>query len=102
MGVRRLLRTIGRFWMIILQLTAVVAANVAAFALRFDGQAPAWAIDSCAQMLPWLLVIRAATFIPFRLFEGLWRYASIYDLRAIVSAVVTSSVLFAAFTLGPM
>jgi FlaA1/EpsC-like NDP-sugar epimerase len=101
MGARRLLRTVGRFWMIILQLTAVVAANVAAFALRFDGQAPAWAIASCAQMLPWLLVIRAATFIPFRLFEGLWRYASIYDLRAIVSAVVTSSVLFAALTLGP-
>ena len=102
MGARRLLRTLRGFCMIVLQLAAVVAANIAAFALRFDGQAPAWAIAACAQMLPWLLVIRAATFIPFRLFDGLWRYAGIYDLRAIVGGVVTSSALFAAVTLGPM
>jgi FlaA1/EpsC-like NDP-sugar epimerase len=85
-----------------IQLTAVALANLAAFALRFDGAPPAWAMSACAQMLPWLLVVRALAFVWFRLFEGLWRYASIYDLRAIVAAVVTSSVAFIALTRSPL
>src|SRR5687767_13646020 len=84
-----------------LQLLMVAVANIAAFALRFDGQPPEWALASCAQMLPWLLVIRALTFIPFRLHEGLWRYTSIYDLRTIITAVGTSSAVFTLVALSP-
>jgi FlaA1/EpsC-like NDP-sugar epimerase len=85
-----------------IQLTAVALANLAAFALRFDGAPPAWAMAACAQMLPWLLVIRGFTFLWFRLFEGLWRYAGIYDLRAIVAAVVTSTAIFMALARSPL
>ena len=45
-----------RAWTIGLQLAMVALANVIAFALRFDGIPPPWAIASCAQMLPWLIV----------------------------------------------
>ena len=93
-----------RVWSIALQLVMVALANILAFALRFDGDIPPWALAACTQMLPWLLVLRGLTFIPFRLHEGLWRYASIYDLRAIIGAVSTSSALFALLThssLGP-
>src|SRR5688572_29570998 len=98
MGIRNLAVRFRRSSAMAVQLTAVALTNLAAFALRFDGAPPDWAAAACAQMLPWLLVIRGLTFVPFRLYDGLWRYAGIYDLRAIVGAVLTSSLIFAAVT----
>ena len=91
-----------RAWTIGLQLAMVALANVIAFALRFDGIPPPWAIASCAQMLPWLLAIRGLMFMPFKLYEGLWRYTSIYDVRGIVAAVAASSGVFMLVTYSPL
>ena len=45
-------------------------------------------------MLPWLVVIRILVFVPFRLFEGLWRYTSVRDLLNICAAVSLSSSVY--------
>ena len=66
-------------------------ANVLAFLLRFDGQVPAEWWAACLKMLPWLLLVRTGGFMAFGQFRGLWRYASLYDLRVIVLAVLSSS-----------
>ena len=79
---------------IVVQLGAVVLSNWLAFVLRFDGAPPGWAYSAFWRMLPWLIVIRAGTFIPFRLYQGLWRYTSIYDLQALVGGVAASSLAF--------
>jgi FlaA1/EpsC-like NDP-sugar epimerase len=82
-----------RLLSVVVQLLLVVAANRVAFWLRFDGALPPWALSAFWQALPWLVVIRGLTFVPFQLYEGLWRYTSIWDLRDLLAAVAGSSVL---------
>jgi FlaA1/EpsC-like NDP-sugar epimerase len=89
--VRVHLQSLGRPLAVVLQLALIVVSNWIAFLLRFDGDLPPFAREAFWQMLPWLVAVRAFIFVPFRLYEGLWRYTSLYDLRAIVSGVAVSS-----------
>src|SRR4051812_15695906 len=84
-----------------LQLGFVVLSNWLAFLLRFDWDLPPFVAAAFWQSLPWLVAVRVCAFIAFRLNEGLWRYAGIYDLRAIVAAVFASSLGFFLIALTP-
>ena len=77
-----------------LHLTLIVMANYLAFLLRFDASIPPIYLQLWWQTLPWLVAVRALTFLPLKLYEGLWRYAGIWDLRNIVIGVSASSGLF--------
>ncbi|HEY3383855.1 MAG TPA: nucleoside-diphosphate sugar epimerase/dehydratase [Vicinamibacterales bacterium] len=83
-----------RLIVIAIHLAMVVASYYLALWLRFDGVVPPDLAAQARHLLPALVLIRAVTFIPFRLYEGLWRYTSIRDARNIVGAVATSSLLF--------
>jgi FlaA1/EpsC-like NDP-sugar epimerase len=73
-----------------------VLAHLGAFWLRFDSQVPPQYWNLALAMLPVVLVIRVMVFLPFRLFEGLWKYSSLWDLRNIIIAVTLSTaVLYA-------
>jgi FlaA1/EpsC-like NDP-sugar epimerase len=79
---------------VLLHALLVVLANGGAFWLRFDGAVPDHFAALGLQLLPWLIAVRLLAFIPFRLFEGLWRYTSLWDFRNIVLGVSTSTVAF--------
>jgi len=76
------------------QVALIVLSNQAAFWLRFDGQVPATQQPYNTALLPLLIGVRLAVFFPLRIHQGVWRYASIWDLFNIITGVVVSSALF--------
>jgi FlaA1/EpsC-like NDP-sugar epimerase len=70
-------------------------SNWLAFVLRFDEDIPSQQWDLFAATLPLLLAIRALTFYPFRLYDGLWRYTSLWDIRDLALSIAASTMLFA-------
>ena len=85
---RRLLLFVGH-------LGLAALSNWVAFLLRFDGNIPAQQWDLLVAMLPLLLTIRAFTFYPFRLYDGIWRYTGLWDLRNLALSIAVSSLAFA-------
>jgi FlaA1/EpsC-like NDP-sugar epimerase len=68
-------------------LSAVALAWAASFWLRYNLEIPMETIGSAATALPWVMMIHVAAFLAFRLYSGIWRYASLPDLRRILLAV---------------
>ncbi len=96
-AIERLITSAGpyrRGLVFVAHVVLLCAANYLAFFLRFEGEIPERAFALFSRVLPLLLIVRIAAFVPFRLFDGLWRYVSIRDLRNIVAAVTCSSVVF--------
>lgn len=83
------------------QLLVVSLSFWMAFELRFDFKLPDWAWQALLQGLPWLIVIRGLSFLPLRLFQGLWKYTSIYDLQVLLLGVGVSAALFTAYLFTP-
>src|SRR3954447_9141602 len=86
-----------RFIVVAVHVGLILAANTLAFWVRFDGATPPAYATLWLETMPWLLLIRGALFVPFKLYEGPWRYTGISDLTNIVLGVASSSVVFVLF-----
>jgi FlaA1/EpsC-like NDP-sugar epimerase len=82
---------------VLIALSAYLACS-----LRFDGDIPAPIVAIYLRTLPWVIVIRSLIFLPFGLYDGLWKYTGVWDLSRIVLAVLTSSVVLYAPLYSPL
>ena len=94
---KRIIPKARRFIAVAVHIGLVLAANTLAFWVRFDGAVPPAYANLWFATLPWLVAIRAAFFVPFRLYQGPWRYTGVSELTNVVLGVLSSSVVFALF-----
>ncbi len=80
-----------------IQLGLIAAANVTAFALRFEGDIPPDQARLVLRGLPLVLAIYAVGLVAFGIQRGLWRYVGLHDLgRIFWASVISSAVLYGA------
>jgi len=68
-------------------LAVVCIAWTVAFLLRFNLDIPTEFSHVLYVSIGWVLLIDGTTFLLFRLYRGIWRYASLHDLKLLLSAV---------------
>ena len=90
---KRLLRY-RRAIVVLTHSVASAGTSYFAFWLRFDGAIPDTEVGIWWRTLPWLLGVRALAFVSFRLYEGLWRYTSVWDLKNLVMGVGVGTAAF--------
>ena len=74
-------------------LAACAAAWLGAYWLRFTPELPDYYMDQAVSTLPWVIPVHAVLFWGFGLYRGIWRYASLPDLRRILVAVGAAAVV---------
>ena len=83
-----------------IQLGLIGAANVTAFALRFEGEIPSDQVRLLLRGFPLVLAAYGVGLVAFGIQRGLWRYVGLHDLGRILWASVISSVVFYAVLHG--
>ena len=76
------------------QLILILAANVTAFELRFEGEIPPEYAQIMWDQMPAVLLIFGSGLWAFGIQQGLWRYVGLYDLGKIISASLVSAAVF--------
>ncbi len=71
---------------------AAALAWIGAYLLRFNFEVPPDFIAEIKHNLLWIVLLQMAVFWAFGLYRGIWRYASLNDLRRIVLAVLFAAI----------
>ena len=82
-------RTVGtrRLLVLLHDTAAAILAWVGAFWLRFNLAVPDDILVHMLYVGAWVIPVQAAIFLSFGLYRGIWRYASLHDLKSILGAV---------------
>jgi FlaA1/EpsC-like NDP-sugar epimerase len=74
-------------------IAAAMIAWFSAYQLRFNFAIPEDFTASMLQPLVWVVSLQAFVFVMFGLYRGVWRFASVSDLKRIFLAVMSATVL---------
>lgn len=67
-----------------------------AYLLRFNFELPEFYKNDLWRTIVWVVPVQAVVFWSFGLYRGIWRYASVADLRRILFAILLSTALISA------
>ncbi len=76
-------------------LVAAAAAWALGYLFRFNFELPTVYGEAMASNLAWVVPLQAAIFLRLRMYRGLWRYASLPDLRRILTAAALGAMAVA-------
>ena len=76
------------------ELVLIVAANLSAFALRFDANIPVFYDRIMWRYLPGIVLVFASSLWVFGIQRGLWRYVGLHDLGRIFLAALVGAAAF--------
>lgn len=85
------------FFLLLVDFLIVTITPYLALYVRLEGNIDSVFYERLHEVLPILICIRITTFYLFGLYKRLWRYASINEVVAIVSAVTVSSAVCAGY-----
>ena len=74
-------------------LLAIAVAWWLAYLFRFNFEIPPLYSALLIESLPWFIVIQAGFFLLVGLYRGLWRYASIPDLKRILLVILLGTTI---------
>lgn len=80
-------------FLLLLDMFTVAAAPFASLFVRFEGTLPIQYVDMLLPYYYLFLLVPLASFFAFRLYNRLWRYASLNDLLAIMAATIVGSIV---------
>ena len=73
--------------------TACAVVWLIAYWLRFNFEVPLFFQETAFQSMLWVAAIHTPIFITFNLYHGIWRFASLHDLRRIIGAVLVAALV---------
>jgi len=71
----------------------LAASYFLAYYLCFDGDIPSRELGNFVRTVQWIVPLKLVCFYFFGLYKGMWRYTSIEDLKNLITACVTTSVI---------
>jgi FlaA1/EpsC-like NDP-sugar epimerase len=72
-------------------IAACAIAWLCAYWLRFTPEVPDYYLEQALRTLAWVVLVHGVLFWSFGLYRGIWRYASLPDLRRILLAVAVAA-----------
>jgi len=90
---RHLFRSKNFYLVFVIDIILVVLSWWLAFAVRMDFVIPAHYQQALWQLMPLILIVKMSVFFALSLYQGMWRFTSLFDLVNVVKAVMFSSLL---------
>jgi len=74
-------------------LLAITTSYYFAFLLRFDFSIPSQYLQALFVVTPLFVAVKLPVFFGFRLYQGMWRYTSLYDVYNILKATFVAGII---------
>ena len=94
--IQKTIPSLKRFFAFFHDVLVTIFAWYAAYILRFNFEIPSEHLTASTYFLPYVVCFQLVVFYLFGLYKGIWRFASVVDLKRIISAATLTSMLLTA------